>query len=129
MSHRRTFALGVAGTILFALATVDSRQQVKKIDDTALKDAGAGTEWVSNGMNWAEQRYSTATQINPRECRQAVHSPGRMNSGTGGGNQAGDSALFERRPLYGHELEHRRRRRCENRQRNLALRPAGGSQQ
>jgi len=56
MSHRRTFALGVAGTILFALATVDSRQQVTKIDDTALRDAGAGTEWVSTGMNWSEQR-------------------------------------------------------------------------
>jgi hypothetical protein len=40
-------------------------QQAKKIDDKALKAAAKGTEWAINGMDWAEQRYSTMTQINP----------------------------------------------------------------
>src|SRR5579862_4581656 len=56
---------GFPGIVLLTWATVAVAQQVKKIDDKTLKDAGKGTEWVTNGMEWSEQRYSTMTQINP----------------------------------------------------------------
>ena len=39
--------------------------QTKKVDDTALKNAPKGTEWLSHGMGWSEQRYSTLKQITP----------------------------------------------------------------
>src|SRR5260370_13827264 len=57
--------LGLPGIFLFTWATLAVQQQVKKIDDKVLKTTGKSTEWLSNGMNWAEQRYSTMTQINP----------------------------------------------------------------
>ena len=61
------FLLGVAGIVFLTWTTlaVQQRPAVKKIDDKVLKDAGKGTEWTINGMNWGEQRYSTITQINP----------------------------------------------------------------
>jgi quinohemoprotein ethanol dehydrogenase len=99
MPHRRpAFVLGVAGIVLFALATVDSRQRVVKIEDRTLKDAGTGTEWVSTGMNWGEQRFSTMTLINPANV-------GRLSLawsyelGTGGGNQAA-TPLYSNGVLY-----------------------------
>src|SRR5580700_11200668 len=57
--------LGISGIVFLTWTTLAVQQQVKKIDDKALKTAGKGTEWLSNGMNWAEQRYSTMAQINP----------------------------------------------------------------
>jgi PQQ-dependent dehydrogenase (methanol/ethanol family) len=67
MTSRRTTWLvaGLSGIALFTLATLAVGQQSRKIDDKALKAAGKGTEWVSNGMDWGEQRYSTMAQINP----------------------------------------------------------------
>ena len=38
--------------------------QTQRVDDKALKNAAKGTEWLSYGMDYSEQRYSTATQIN-----------------------------------------------------------------
>jgi hypothetical protein len=49
--------------------TVALQQQVKKVDDKALKDAPKGTEWLSHGMGWSEQRYTTMTQINPTNIK------------------------------------------------------------
>src|SRR5262245_58487637 len=57
--------LGVPGIVFFTWATLAvQQQQAKKIDDKVLKRAGKGTEWLTNGMNWGEQRYSTMAQIN-----------------------------------------------------------------
>ena len=65
-SRRMRWLLGgVSGIVLFTWTTLAVGQQVKKIDDKALKTAGKGTEWTINGMDWGEQRYSTMTQINP----------------------------------------------------------------
>lgn len=61
-------------------------QQVKKIDDKVLKDAGKGTEWMINGMNWSEQRYSTMTQINPANVGKLALA-WSYELGPGGGNQ------------------------------------------
>jgi glucose dehydrogenase len=39
-------------------------QQVRRVDEAALKDAGkTGEEWISYNVNWSEQRYSTLNQI------------------------------------------------------------------
>ena len=61
-------------TSLIALAL-----QSKKVDDNALKNATKGTEWLSYGMGWSEERYSTMTQINAQNTASSL-SPGRMKS-------------------------------------------------
>ena len=67
------------GTVLFICTTLALGQEVKRIDDKALKTAGKGTEWTVNGMDWGEQRYSTMTQINPGNVSKLAPR-GRMNS-------------------------------------------------
>src|SRR5947207_8282726 len=40
-------------------------QQPRRVDESALKDAGkSGEEWITYNMNWAEQRYSPLNQVN-----------------------------------------------------------------
>lgn len=85
--RRTTWLFGVfAGMVLLAWATLAPGQQVKKIDDKVLKDAGKGTEWTINGMNWGEQRYSTMTQINPANVGKLALA-WSYELGPGGGNQ------------------------------------------
>src|SRR5262245_44764920 len=60
----RWLLLGVPGIVCVTWLALAVQQPVKRIDDKALKDAGKGTEWITPGMNWAQQRYSTMTQIN-----------------------------------------------------------------
>ena len=52
----------VLGTLVSGLAVLAF--QTPRVDDKALKNAAKGTEWLSYGMDYSEQRYSTATQIN-----------------------------------------------------------------
>ena len=73
-------------------------QQVKKIDDKALKTAGKGTEWTINGMDWGEQRYSTMTQINPGNVSKLA-SAWSYELGPGGGNQQA-TPLYSNGVLY-----------------------------
>src|SRR6185503_9484547 len=63
--------LGVPGIVLFTWMSlaVQQQQQARKVDDKALKDAPKGTEWLSHGMGWSEQRYTTMTQINPNNIK------------------------------------------------------------
>ncbi|HWF08338.1 MAG TPA: PQQ-binding-like beta-propeller repeat protein, partial [Bryobacteraceae bacterium] len=85
--RRMTWLLvGFPGIVLCTWTTLASGQQVKKIDDKVLKDAGKGTEWTINGMNWAEQRYSTMTQINPANVGKLALA-WSYELGPGGGNQ------------------------------------------
>jgi len=92
--------LGVSGIVLFTWVTLGLQQQVKKIDDKALKDAPNGTEWLSYGMGWSEQRYSTMKQINAENV-------GRLSLAwsyeVGTGNQAGQKTnpLYSNGVLYG----------------------------
>jgi quinohemoprotein ethanol dehydrogenase len=99
MTHRRqALAFGVAGIVFLALTTVDSRQRVAQIDDKVLKAAGKGTEWVSTGMNWGEQRYSPMTQITPANVG-GLSLAWSYELGTGGGNQAA-TPLYSNGILY-----------------------------
>ena len=53
-SRMKWLLLGIPGIVFITWTTLAVQQQVKKIDDKTLKDAGKGTEWVINGMNWGE---------------------------------------------------------------------------
>jgi len=84
--------------LLFAGATLAPGQQVKKIDDKALKAAGKGTEWLSNGMDWGEQRYSTAAQITPANVGKLALA-WSYELGSGGGSQQA-TPLYSNGVLY-----------------------------
>jgi quinohemoprotein ethanol dehydrogenase len=78
--------LGVPGIVFFTWTTFAVQQQFRKIDDEALKTAGRSTEWLSNGMNWGEQRYSTMAQINPENVSKLALA-WSYELGPGGGSQ------------------------------------------
>ena len=53
-----------ATAFLTAMATTAVAQQPRKVDDAALKNAGkTGEEWLMNGLNPGETRYSPLKQI------------------------------------------------------------------
>jgi quinohemoprotein ethanol dehydrogenase len=79
-------------------AASSKAQQVKKIDDKALKNAEKGTEWLSNGMNWGEQRYSPMTQINPENVGKLALA-WSYELGQGGGSQQA-TPLYSNGVLY-----------------------------
>ena len=93
--------LGVTGIVLFTwMALGLQQQQVKRIDDVALKDSPKGTEWLSYGMGWSEQRYSTMTQITPQNVDKLALA---WSYEVGTGNAAGQKTnpLFSNGVLYG----------------------------
>jgi PQQ-dependent dehydrogenase (methanol/ethanol family) len=79
-------------------AASKAQSQVKKIDDKALKNAEKGTEWLTNGMNWGEQRYSTMTQINPQNVGRLALA-WSYELGQGGGSQQA-TPLYSNGVLY-----------------------------
>src|ERR1700728_3889915 len=89
---------GFPGIVLFVGTTAAVGQQVKKIDDKTLKTAGKGTEWLANGMDWAEQRYSTMTQINPANVS-TLAPAWSYELGPGGGSQQA-TPLYSNGVLY-----------------------------
>lgn len=94
--------LGVPGIVLFTMMTIalQNQTQTKKVDDNALKNAPKGTEWLSHGMGWSEQRYSTMTQINPQNVKNLKLD---WAYEIGGGNGAGQKTnpLYANGVLYG----------------------------
>jgi PQQ-dependent dehydrogenase (methanol/ethanol family) len=79
-------------------ASSKTQPQVKKIDDKALKNAEKGTEWLTNGMNWGEQRFSTMTQINPQNVGKLALA-WSYELGQGGGSQQA-TPLYSNGVLY-----------------------------
>jgi len=73
--------------------------QTPRVDDKALKAAAKGTEWLSYGMDYSEQRYSTATQITPANVGKLAPA-WSYEVGNGGGPQAG-TPLYANGVLYG----------------------------
>ena len=67
--HKISNMLFSSRTLLPALllaASLASAQQIHRIDDVALKNAGkSGDEWLSYGLDQGETRFSPLTQINP----------------------------------------------------------------
>src|SRR5688572_1010663 len=89
---------GVSGIVLFTCMAMAFQQPARRINDKALKDAGKGTEWLSRGMDWGEQRYSTMTLINPANVGK-LSLAWSYELGAGGGNQAA-TPLFANGILY-----------------------------
>jgi quinohemoprotein ethanol dehydrogenase len=90
--------VGFSGIGLFTWTTLAVAQQIKKIDDKTLKGAGKGTEWVSNGMDWGEQRYSAMAQINPGNVGKLAP-VWSYELGSGGGSQQA-TPLYSNGILY-----------------------------
>src|SRR5262249_48527593 len=83
-SPRMKWLLLVLGIVFLTWTTL--AVQVKKVDDKVLKSADKSTEWLSNGMNWGEQRYSTMSQINPQNVSKLALA-WSYELGPGGGSQ------------------------------------------
>src|SRR4029453_15070397 len=74
--------------LLILPASWTTTAQTKRVDDKALRNAGkAGDEWLTHGINYAEQRFSPLKQIDSTNV-------GRLGLawsyelGTGGGQQS-----------------------------------------
>src|SRR5215467_7209251 len=53
-----------AVTVIMAGSGILQAQRPRQVDDAALKTGSkAGDDWISYGVNWAEQRYSPLKQI------------------------------------------------------------------
>ena len=83
----------------FGAGMAVSAFQTPRVDDKALKNAAKGTEWLSYGMDYSEQRYSTATQINTSNVGKLAPA-WSYEVGNGGGPQAG-TPLYANGVLYG----------------------------
>src|SRR5215475_1499132 len=91
--------LALPGIFLFSWATFAVQQQLaKRIDDKTLKATAKSTEWLTNGMNWAEQRYSTMTQISPQNISKLALA-WSYELGPGGGSQQA-TPLYSNGVLY-----------------------------
>src|SRR3984885_14596058 len=72
---------------LLLTASLTSAQQVHRIDDAALRNAGkSGDEWLTYGLDQGETRYSPLTQINTGNVSRLVPA-WSYDLGAGGGNQ------------------------------------------
>src|SRR5262245_64607879 len=61
-NHWQIFLMIVIATLAGAL--ISPAQQPRRVNDALLKTGStSGEEWVANGTNWAEQRYSPLKQI------------------------------------------------------------------
>jgi len=59
---RLKWLLRLLAAVIFITGIVSGRQ-TRRVDDSALKNAGRGTEWLTYGHSYSEQRYSTVKQI------------------------------------------------------------------
>src|SRR5262245_6715219 len=89
--------LGVPG--IFLMAWMNLALQTRKVDDNALKNAAKGTEWLTYGQSYSEQRYSTLTQITPANISRLALA-WSYEVGEGGGKQEA-TPLFANGILYG----------------------------
>ena len=61
-SHKRRLLFAIAGLLLSTWAVVAF--QTRQVSDASLKNSGkTGEEWLTVGLNYAEQRYSPLKQI------------------------------------------------------------------
>ena len=96
--HRKKWLLpAVLGTFIAGMAVLAF--QTPRVDDKALKSAAKGTEWLSYGMDYGEQRYSTATQIDTSNVGKLAPA-WSYEVGSGGGPQAG-TPLYANGVVYG----------------------------
>src|SRR6476469_1534246 len=91
--------------LLIALATIVlttgivSALQTRRVDQNALKNAAQGTEWLTYGHSYSEQRYSALKQIDTTNVSR-LGLAWSFAVGDGGGNQEA-TPLFANGVLYG----------------------------
>src|SRR5689334_21614224 len=76
----------VVGIVLTTWIAVGRQTPARKVDDNALNNAAKGTEWLTYGQSWSEQRYSTMTQITPQNINKLALA-WSYEVGPGGGKQ------------------------------------------
>jgi quinohemoprotein ethanol dehydrogenase len=74
-------------------------RQTRRVDQNALKNAEKGTEWLTYGQSYSEQRYSTLQQIDTTNVGR-LSVAWSIEVGDGGGNQEA-TPLFANGVLYG----------------------------
>ena len=86
--RRKWPLLSILLMVLAGWITAAQSRRVKDVDDKALRNAGkTGEEWLTHGINYAEQRFSPLKQIDSTNV-------GRLglawsyDLGTGGGQQS-----------------------------------------
>lgn len=84
--------------IVFITGLVAARQ-TRRVDNGALKNAGKGTEWLTYGHTYSEQRYSTLKQIDTANVSR-LSLAWSYEVGQGGGPQEA-TPLFANGVLYG----------------------------
>jgi quinohemoprotein ethanol dehydrogenase len=83
--------------IVFITGIVAGRQ-ARRVDDGALKNAGKGSEWLTYGHTYSEQRYSTLKQIDTTNVSR-LGLAWSFDLGLGGGPQEA-TPLFANGVLY-----------------------------
>src|SRR5689334_1669829 len=86
--------------ILVALApALVAGQQAARVDDTALRKAGSGDEWITYGLNQSETRFSPLTDINASNVAR-LGLAWSYDAGSGGGGQEATPLVWNN-TIYG----------------------------
>ena len=104
-SSRLKWLLTVLAAIVF-IAGIAAARQTRRVDQSALKNAEKGTEWLTYGHGYSEQRYSTLKQIDTTNVSR-LGLAWSFEVGDGRRTAGSNAAVRKRRPLRHHELEHR----------------------
>src|SRR5437867_1202554 len=100
MRIRRVMVLLLALVGLLLATWIAAGQQVRRVDDPALRNAGkTGEEWLTYGLTPGETRYSPLKQIDTTNVSR-LGLAWSYDVGTGGGNQEA-TPLFWSGTLYG----------------------------
>ena len=100
MRIRRVMVLLLALVGLLLATWIAAGQQVRRVDDLALRNAGkTGEEWLTYGLTPGETRYSPLKQIDTTNVSR-LGLAWSYDVGTGGGNQEA-TPLFWNGTLYG----------------------------
>jgi quinohemoprotein ethanol dehydrogenase len=99
--RKTRWTLSTAATLVLVAITLGLSQQrtgaqqaqIRRVDDSALRNAGAnGEEWLTYGLDSGEKRFSPLTQIDATNVTRlgpawSFEIPGGNNAQPGGGNQ------------------------------------------
>jgi quinohemoprotein ethanol dehydrogenase len=98
--HRSEWTFSLALILVACTAAPASGQQLRKVDDAALKAAATkGEDWLTYGQNAAETRYSPLKQIDTTNVNR-LGLAWSYELGSGGGNQEATPLVFNN-TIYG----------------------------
>src|SRR5688500_808004 len=87
------------GVAMVLMTGVVAGWQTNRVKDKDLQNAGKGTQWLTYGHSYSEQRYSLLKQIDERNVGRLGLAWSR-EIGEGGGNQSA-TPLYANGVLYG----------------------------